>query len=101
MAARGACVPVRALTGTTWMLKFFADIFDNADLSPHGFCLLWRPELIWLHITSDSIIALSYYSIPLAWTYFVTKRRDLVFGWMFWLFGAFILACGATHYSKS
>ena len=25
------------------------------------------------------------------------KRRDLVFGWMFWLFGGFILACGTTH----
>jgi hypothetical protein len=79
------------------MLKFLADIFDNADLSPHGFCLLWRPELIWLHITSDSIIALSYYSIPLELTYFVIERRDLVFGWMFWLFSIFILACGTTH----
>lgn len=79
------------------MLKFFADIFDNTDLSPHGFCLLWRPELIWLQITSDTVIALSYYSIPLALAYFVIKRRDLVFGWIFWLFSAFILACGTTH----
>jgi signal transduction histidine kinase/CheY-like chemotaxis protein len=79
------------------MLKFFADIFDNADLSPHGFCLLWRPELIWLQIRSDSVIALAYYSIPLALTYLVIKRRDLIFGWMFWLFSAFILACGTTH----
>jgi signal transduction histidine kinase/CheY-like chemotaxis protein len=79
------------------MLKFFADIFDNADLSPHGFCLLWRPELIWLQIGSDSVIALAYYSIPLALTYLVIKRRDLIFGWMFWLFSAFILACGTTH----
>jgi signal transduction histidine kinase/ActR/RegA family two-component response regulator len=79
------------------MSKFLSDIFNNADLSPHGFCLLWRPELIWLHVTSDAIIALSYYSIPLALTYIIVKRRDIVFGWMFWLFSAFILACGTTH----
>jgi signal transduction histidine kinase/CheY-like chemotaxis protein len=30
-------------------------------------------------------------------TYFVIKRRDLAFGWIFWLFSAFILACGTTH----
>jgi signal transduction histidine kinase len=78
-------------------MQYLSNIFDDAGLSPHGFCLLWRPELIWLHVTSDAIIALSYYSIPLALTYFVLKRRDLAFGWMFWLFGAFILACGTTH----
>ena len=78
-------------------MHYLSDIFNDAGLSPHGFCLLWRPELIWLHVTSDAIIALSYYSIPLALTYFVLKRRDLIFGWMFWLFGAFILACGTTH----
>jgi signal transduction histidine kinase/ActR/RegA family two-component response regulator len=79
------------------MFQFFSDIFNNSNLSPHGICLLWRPELITLHVTSDAIIALSYYSIPLALTYFVLKRRDVVFGWLFWMFGAFILACGTTH----
>src|ERR1700719_1911165 len=79
------------------MANFLADIFDDANLSPHGFCLLWRPELIWLHVTSDSIIAISYYSIPLALAVFVLKRRDVAFSWVFRLFGAFILACGTTH----
>ncbi|MFO1059823.1 MAG: ATP-binding protein [Dongiaceae bacterium] len=70
---------------------------DAASLAPHGFCLLWRPELIWLHVTSDSLIAAAYYSIPLALAVFVWLRRDLAFGWMFWLFAIFILACGTTH----
>ena len=26
------------------------------------------------------------------------KRRELMFGWMFWLFALFILACGTTHF---
>lgn len=67
------------------------------DFMPHGQCFLWKPELVWLHTVSDSLIALSYYSIPLALGYFVYKRRDLPFNWMFLMFGAFILACGTTH----
>jgi light-regulated signal transduction histidine kinase (bacteriophytochrome) len=67
------------------------------EFTPHGQCFLWKPELVWLHALSDSLIALSYYSIPLALGYFVYKRRDLPFNGMFLLFAAFILACGTTH----
>ena len=65
--------------------------------SPHGICLLWEPELIWLHVVSDALIALAYFSIPFALAIFVTKRRDLKFGWVYWSFAVFILACGLTH----
>src|SRR5258708_37370358 len=78
-------------------MNLLAGIFNNTDLSPHGFCLFWRPELIWLHVGSDLVIAISYYSIPLALAYFVLKRRDLAFGWVFWMFIGFIVACGTTH----
>lgn len=64
---------------------------------PHGHCYLWKPELVGLHIASDLLIALSYYSIPLMLIYFVRKRRDVPFDWIFMLFGAFIIACGTTH----
>ena len=66
-------------------------------LSPHGICLLWEPELIWLHVVSDALIALAYFSIPFALAIFVTRRRDLKFGWVYWSFAFFILACGLTH----
>ena len=41
-------------------------MFSEVGLPPHGFCLLWDPAFIWLHATSDIIIGLSYYAIPLA-----------------------------------
>jgi PAS domain S-box-containing protein len=66
-------------------------------LMPHGMCLLWQPNLLYLHVISDSLIALSYFSIPFALLYFVIKRQDLSFPWLFILFGLFILACGTTH----
>src|SRR5262249_41404538 len=39
----------------------------------------------------------AYYSIPLGIVRFVRRRRDLTFGWLFWMFGAFIFLCGTTH----
>jgi PAS domain S-box-containing protein len=72
-------------------------IFSSADLTPHGFCLLWREDLLLLNAASDAAIGLSYYLIPVALAYFVLKRRDVAFGFLFWMFAAFILACGTTH----
>jgi two-component system sensor histidine kinase/response regulator len=78
------------------MLALLADSFLSPFM-PHGYCYLWKPELVGLHVVSDSLIALAYYSIPLTLVYFVRKRRDLPFDWIFLLFGAFIIACGTTH----
>lgn len=79
------------------MWAFFERLLDSSMFSPHGICLLWEPELIWLHVVSDALIAMAYFSIPVALAIFVSKRRDVKFGWVFWLFGTFILACGVTH----
>jgi signal transduction histidine kinase len=67
-------------------------------LAPHGYCLLWDPALIWLHVISDTIIGLSYFSIPIALSVFLARRRDIEFGWLLWLFALFIMACGTTHF---
>jgi PAS domain S-box-containing protein len=64
----------------------------------HGECFLWEPGLVWLHVLSDVVIGIAYYSIPLGMFYFAYKRRDLPFHSLFLLFGLFILACGTTHF---
>jgi len=73
-------------------------LFDPSGLTPHGFCLLWEPGLIWLFALSDVTIGLAYYTIPVALVVFVRRRRDLVFRPMFLLFAAFILLCGTGHW---
>jgi PAS domain S-box-containing protein len=78
------------------MIEFLRKLFSS-DFMPHGYCYLWTPGIIWLHAISDGTIALSYYLIPLGLVYFVRKRRDLPFHWMFLLFGLFIFGCGTTH----
>lgn len=64
---------------------------------PHGSCYLWQSDLIWLHVLSDGLTAIAYYSIPITLLYFVRRRQDLPFDWVFLLFSAFIVACGTTH----
>jgi PAS domain S-box-containing protein len=78
------------------MREFLIKLFSS-DFMGHGYCYLWKPEIVWLHAISDSTIMLSYYLIPLALVYFVRKRRDLPFHWMFLMFGIFIFGCGTTH----
>ncbi|PZD74990.1 Phytochrome-like protein cph1 [Acaryochloris thomasi RCC1774] len=64
---------------------------------PHGHCYLWKPELVGLHVISDALVAIAYFSIPCMLVYFVYQRKDLMYSRVFVLFGAFILACGTTH----
>lgn len=64
---------------------------------PHGHCYLWKTGLVGLHVVSDSLIAVAYYSIPVILICFVKSREDVPFPKVFWLFGAFIIACGTTH----
>jgi PAS domain S-box-containing protein len=71
--------------------------FFSGDFMAHGYCFLWKPELVGLHAVSDFLIALAYYSIPLLLIYFVRQRQDIPFQGIFLLFSAFILSCGTGH----
>ena len=78
-------------------MEFFRNLLSSNGFMSHGYCYMWKPGLVWLHVVSDSLIALAYFSIPFTLIHFIRKRRDLPFNWIFVCFGAFILACGATH----
>jgi signal transduction histidine kinase len=68
---------------------------------PHGYCYLWRPDLVALHVVSDGLIGVSYVAISLTLIYLVWKaRKHLPFSWIFVAFGAFIIACGLTHFME-
>lgn len=79
------------------MMEFFRGFLATKQFIPHGHCYVWQPGLLWLHIMSDSLIALAYCSIPIMLVYLVYQRRDIPFNSMFLMFGALIIACGATH----
>jgi PAS domain S-box-containing protein len=71
--------------------------FNPSPFIPHGHCYLWKPGLVGLHLISDLLIAIAYYSIPITLIYFARKQQDLAFKGVLWLFSAFIIACGTTH----
>ncbi len=75
------------------MSEFLTKLFWS-DFEPHGYCYLWDPKIVWLHAVSDGLIAFAYYLIPLMLIYFVRRRRNLPFHWMFFMFGLFIFGCG-------
>jgi len=72
-------------------------LLSSDGFMPHGMCYLWRPDILGLHVASDLLIAVSYFTIPFTLLYFVRRRRDIPFNWMVVCFAIFIVACGTTH----
>ncbi|MCF8479775.1 MAG: PAS domain-containing protein [Rhodospirillum sp.] len=81
------------------MMAFFDGVFGTGAFLPHGQCLSWDGPLVALHATSEVLIALAYFAIPIAITVFVRRRGDLEPAQIrvAALFCAFILACGVSH----
>jgi PAS domain S-box-containing protein len=78
-------------------MEWLSTIFSADGFMPHGHCFLWQPGVVWLHVVSDALITLAYATIPITLIYFMRRRRDVPFQWVFACFGVFIIACGATH----
>ncbi len=65
---------------------------------PHGWCMTWNPTLIGLHVVTDALVALSYYSIPAALFVLALKKRVTIpVQPLLILFGLFIALCGGGH----
>lgn len=79
------------------MIDFLANILSQNGFMPHGMCFQWRPEILWMHVISDLVIAIAYFSIPLALALVLIRRKHVPFRGLITLFALFILLCGMTH----
>lgn len=79
------------------MLQSIIEYLSSPGLIPHGYCLAWSPGLLWSLVGAHTVIAVAYYSIPIALLRFVRRQPGLKFNWVFVMFSLFILACGTTH----
>ena len=79
------------------MLELLQNLFSPSTYMPHGYCYLWQTPLVGLHVVSNALIAIAYFSIPAMLAYFIQKRRDIPFSNVFVMFGAFIVLCGTGH----
>ena len=81
-------------------MTLIGDLMEMSTLAPHGACLSWRPDLIWLNAISDGMIACALFVIALALALFAWRRgRDMmsVFRNGFWVLAIFLAGCGATR----
>jgi len=76
---------------------FFRKLLDTADWPPRWHCGNWTEFHGWLYIISDLLIWSAYFSIPLIIIRYISRRQDIRFIRLYFLFAAFILACGSTH----
>ncbi len=76
---------------------FFSHLFDTSDWPARWHCGTWSDFHGWLYIASDLLIFASYYAIPVLLARMLTRRHDIPFPKIIWLFGAFIILCGTTH----
>jgi PAS domain S-box-containing protein len=88
---------IALFSATVAVVVFWGRHGGTEHFMPHGYCYMWNARLLWLHLVSDALIFLSYLSIPFTLIYFMRRKRDLPFNWMFLAFGIFIIACGLTH----
>lgn len=78
-------------------VQTLTNFFDITSMMPHGYCLIWNSPLLWLHIISDALIAITYYSIPISMLYFIWRHKSFPYKNLLLMFVAFIIACGTTH----
>ncbi|EAQ78009.1 ATP-binding protein [Blastopirellula marina] len=78
-----------------WINLFNTDGFPARWYCGHA----WyeEPAWGWIHIFSDIAVWGAYTAIPIVLLYFLRRRKDIPFPAVFWLFVAFIFACGTTH----
>lgn len=98
----GSAVAAALLCAVTLILipSALRNVLSSGFL-PHQFCYMNNPQLIALHMGTDTVIWLSYVAISCSLVYLVwLTRREIPFSWMFLAFGLFIVACGFTHFME-
>lgn len=83
------------------MGNFFSKLLDTSDFPRRWDCGQWESFHGWLHIISDFAVFAAYTTIPIVILIFAWRRnrinKKIAFPGLFWLFCAFIFACGTVH----
>ena len=80
------------------VIEFFEKLFDSTDWPVKWQYGKWSDFHGWLSITSDLLIAAAYFTITIVIVKYILKKHHLRFRRLHFLFAAFILACGTTHF---
>ena len=56
------------------------------------------PWVMYLEIPSDFVISICFWTIPFLLLLIISKRKDIPFGNLFWMFSFFMSLCALTHF---
>lgn len=74
------------------------DIIFSGNFIPQGFCLMWQPGLVWMHVLADLTMAISFLFISFAILVLACRRsKNLLNKRVLYMLGMFALFCGMTH----
>jgi hypothetical protein len=85
----------------TMLMAPGVELFVGADgrFRSLGSSLAWDRWIVALHLISDLLIGGAYVAISVTLLYLARKaQEEIPFLWVFVAFGAFIIACGFTHF---
>ena len=80
------------------VFDYFRKLFSTADWPARWHCGNWSEFEGWLYIISDLMIWAAYFAIPLIILRYVIRKNSTIYTRLYYLFAAFILACGSTHF---
>ena len=81
------------------IIDFFSGLFESRLWPARWHCGYWSPFHGWLYISSDLMIWLAYFMIPIIIFNYVSRRKEVIkYSGIYLLFAAFILLCGTTHF---
>jgi PAS domain-containing protein len=79
------------------VIDFFKGLFSTNLWPARWHCGLWSDFHGWLYIISDLMIWAAYFAMPIIIIAYISRRKGTKFYNIYYLFAAFILACGTTH----
>lgn len=82
------------------VIEFFQKLFSDEGFMPRWICGRWSGFNGWLYISGDLLTGTAYMAIPTLILRFVHGQKITYFRTLYYLFPAFIILCGSTHFAN-
>lgn len=69
-------------------------------MQPHGYCFLWRSEILAAYVVGNGITAISYFAIPIMFFVLLSQEKTvnaIPVPRILLIYALFILFCGIGH----
>lgn len=90
----------KGVMAASWITAAFTLAPEMRSYLQHGHCYYWERDILLLSVTSDGLIVLAYWCIPIALMLLGRVMMASIARGFVWLFAAFIVACGNTHFGE-